>query len=144
MWSCRWKNFGFRQVVKTSRSGLGGGVKVAVGWGRGESRSGVKGGGSRSGLRGGGRFGCPNPPPKSSFGRGLALHMGIISNLKCSQGFHNKGSSHSQIIINQCCFSCQSTTMPTSHVTRRVLRWPRMRQIELSPVPVSSFDFNQM
>ena len=53
----------------------------------------------------------------------LASHTGVVlTNLKCSQGFHNKGSSHSQIIINQCCFSCQSTTMPTSHVTRRVFR----------------------
>ena len=53
----------------------------------------------------------------------LASHTGVVlTNLKCSPGFHNKGSSHSQIIISQCCFSCQSTTMPTSHVTRRVFR----------------------
>ena len=54
MRSCRWKNFGFRQVVKTSRSGLGGGgVKVAVGWGRGESRSALRGGEVAVGWGGG-------------------------------------------------------------------------------------------
>ena len=54
MWSCRWKNFGFRQVVKTSRSGLGGGCESRSGLREGGKSQCVEGGGgSRSGLRGG-------------------------------------------------------------------------------------------